>query len=320
MGRSGIEWTQETWNPLAGCSAVSAGCTHCYAAVMTKRLAAMGQAKYQGLLNSSGHFNGKINFDEGALGIPLRRKKPTVYFVNSMSDLFHENVPFEFIDRVFAVMALCPQHTFQVLTKRPERMAAYLTGSCDITKRWALKAWDLPGGEWLNSVGFLEGIAQGLETVRAIFGPPLPNVWLGTSVENQAAAHRVDTLRTVPAAVRFLSCEPLIGPLEVNLEGIHWVIAGGESGTGARPCCVDWLGDVVAQCKAAGVPCFVKQMGRVCDMGECICGQNRDGHWKGPSVCFNCGGWKFFKDKKGGDPAEWPEDLRVREMPAGVTA
>jgi protein gp37 len=281
MSKSPIEWTEETWNPLAGCSAVSKGCTNCYAAVMTKRLAAMGQAKYSGLLNSSGHFNGKINFDEAALSIPLKRKKPTTYFVNSMSDLFHEAVPFEFIDRVFAVMALCPQHTFQVLTKRPERMAEYL-----------LKHADSEDIAWHANVEILK-LGHGGGRVKW----PLPNVWLGTSVEDQAAADaRIPHLLRCPAAVRFLSCEPLLGPVDLTrvslgsskvakdsgplsgytvdfklnaltgapktgIPAVDWVICGGESGADARPMHPDWARGLRDQCEAAGVPFFFKQWG-----------------------------------------------------------
>lgn len=249
---SGIEWTGSTWNPLTGCTPVSAGCKNCYAAKMTKRLAAMGQAKYQGLLNSAGQFNGKINFDDDALSIPLKRRKPTTWFVNSMSDLFHEAVSFEFVDQVFSVMALCPQHTFQVLTKRPERMREYVGGDPIARGYLVGKATDKFGG---------------LPTTKGFFGAesrwqwPFANVWLGTSVENQSVLHRIDELRGCPAVVRFLSLEPLLEDLgAINLEGIDWVICGGESGSGARPMHPDWARELRDQCVAAGVPFFMKQM------------------------------------------------------------
>ena len=237
---------------------------------MTNRLANMGQDKYCGLTanNHRGerHFNGVVRCIEEAMGIPLKRRKPTTYFVNSMSDLFHRDVPFGFVDKVFAVMALCPRHTFQILTKRPERMAEYMAG-------------------------------------RAAVSPP--NVWLGTSVENQAAAdERIPHLLETAAAVRFLSCEPLLGPLTtLGLRGLNWVIVGGESGPNARPCNIDWIRAIVQQCREAGVPCFVKQLGS-------------------HPIGRHSSGFDFrlkLKDRKGGDPAEWPEDLRLREMPRGYS-
>lgn len=226
---------------------VSAGCTNCYAMTMAARLEAMGQAKYAGLTRKQGKralWTGKINLVEDALTIPLERKKPTTWFVNSMSDLFHEDVPFDYVDRVFAVMALCPHHTFQVLTKRPERMVEYAANP-----------------------GRLSAIAQ--EVARMGYGEasmgvrlPLPNVHLGTSIENQATAdERSVHLRKVPAAVRWYSIEPLLEAVTVPLDGIDWAVVGGESGPGARPCNVEWLRSIVRQFAAAGVPVFVKQLG-----------------------------------------------------------
>ena len=225
---SNIEWTEQTWNPITGCTRVSAGCDNCYAVEMTHRLEGMGQTeKYGGLtvMNNKGdrHFNGTVRCHEDTLSIPLKRRKPTMYFVNSMSDLFHRDVPFDFIDKVFAVMALCPQHTFQVLTKRPERMAEYLAqavNSVNLQKEM----------DRLTS----EVEAESFEDVW-----PLRNVWLGTSVENQQAWwDRYLHLTRCPAVVRFISAEPLLGPVEMEPElsadgMIHWVIVGGESGKGA---------------------------------------------------------------------------------------
>ena len=214
MTRSKIEWTEQTWNPVAGCTWVSPGCDNCYAARMTRRLEAMGHAKYAGLTTTK-HFNGKIRTDDKSLDIPLNRKKPTMWFVNSMSDLFHKDVPFEFIDKVFAVMALAKQHTFQVLTKRPQWMYEFVR-----------KHLCRDGVLYLRSHH---------DDVRIYGSWPLPNVWLGTSVENRDTMHRIDTLRECQAAVRFLSLEPLLEDLgEIDLHGINWVIVCGESGPGAR--------------------------------------------------------------------------------------
>jgi len=211
-----IEWVKngdgsrgQTWNPIVGCSRISAGCQHCYAEVMTKRLEAMGQPKYAGLLNKQGRFNGVTRFDEEALLIPLRRKKPTTYFVNSMSDLFHESIPDEWIDKVFAVMALSPQHIFQVLTKRADRMERYVC---------TLRSYDGPLSDfWLGDA--LE--ADCGKTFPALkhtrIDKPLPNVWLGVSAENQEEANaRIPHLLDTPAAVRFVSAEPLLGPVDIR--------------------------------------------------------------------------------------------------------
>lgn len=222
-GRSRIEWTETTWNPTTGCDRISAGCDNCYALTLAKRLKAMGSAKYQldGDPRTSGAGFG-VAVHEGTLAAPLRWRDPRLVFVNSMSDLFHARVPVEFIQRVFAVMAATPRHTYQVLTKRSIRL-----------RRLA---------------GRLEWPA---------------NVWMGVSLESLDVAHRVDDLRRVPAAVRFLSCEPLLGPLAggLDLEGMGWVIAGGESGPNARPMAPAWVEDLRDACLAAGVPFFFKQWG-----------------------------------------------------------
>jgi protein gp37 len=293
---SGIEWTEATWNCLAGCEAVSPGCAHCYAATMTRRLEAMGQADYAGLTTDK-HFNGMVRCLPHKLDIPLKRRKPTTYFVNSMSDLFHEDVPDEFIAEVFSVMAQCPQHTFQILTKRAERMQALLSGPKDHSL-WHPLIWH---------------------------GGALPNVWLGVSAEDQERAdERIPWLLETPAAVRFVSAEPLLGPVDITgfmhdsicfetLDDIgcicskprevhlDWIIVGGESGGEARPCETNWIRSIVRQCKAAGVACFVKQVGAFprFDRDEAT---------------------NFVRDKKGGDPAEWPEDLRIRQMPVAGKA
>lgn len=227
---SSIEWTDATWNPVAGCTPVSPGCLNCYAARMALRLERMGgevAKKYAGTAkrarNGRPVFTGRINLDPESLEIPTRWRKPRRIFVNSMSDLFHDAVPLEFIQQVFAVMERCPWHQFQVLTKRPERVVEV--------------AGDLP---WPK------------------------NVWMGTSVENALYTHRAETLRKVPAHVRFLSVEPLLGRIRrLPLEGIHWVIVGGESGPGARLIEEAWVIEIQQQCVRRGVAFFFKQWGGV---------------------------------------------------------
>lgn len=295
MKNTSIEWTDATWNPIRGCSRVSEGCRHCYAEREANRHKGPG-APYEGLVHLvNGHptWTGQVRFVENHLLDPLKwRGKPLFdlvsekrvgydrlrIFVNSMSDLFHENVPDEWIDRIFAVMALCPQHTFQILTKRPKRMleylragdahprvAAYALGVCDVHYKPPRDLSLLKPGQW-----------------------PLPNVWLGVSVENQAAAdERIPLLLQTPAAVRFLSCEPLLGPVSLeelpsasgigrhldalNNAGvdpgalisskIDWVIAGGESGPDTRAMQPDWVRSLRDQCLPAGTAFFFKQWG-----------------------------------------------------------
>lgn len=260
---SKIEWTEQTWNPIGGCTKVSPGCANCYAVSFAHRHAnnpTVGD-KYKGLTvkhsNGKVDWSGKIHLYPERLEIPLRRKKPTMYFVNSMSDLFHEDVPFEFIDKVFAVMAICIEHTFQVLTKRPKRMAEYFSQS-GLNERLEEVADVL-----LVKTG---GLHDALNNV------PLPNVWLGVSVENQAAAdERIPLLLQTPAAIRFLSCEPLLGPVDLrpswmnptrqNDNPVSWVICGGESSPNARPMHPDWARGLRDQCKAANIPFYFKQWG-----------------------------------------------------------
>lgn len=226
MAETQIEWTDATWNPVAGCTIVSAGCTHCYAMEMARRLEAMGVAKYERLTRKSGKraiWNGAVREDRNALTIPQRWKKPRKIFVNSMSDLFHERVSDAFIADVWRVMGATPWHSYQILTKRPERMAELLTQA----------EWDV-----------------------------LPNVWLGTSVEDAEVAHRIDHLRRVPAAIRFISFEPLIGPVgDADLTGIHWAIVGGESGRLARPIKEQWIDEIHDLCGLFETAFFFKQWG-----------------------------------------------------------
>jgi protein gp37 len=226
MAETQIEWTDATWNPVAGCSLASAGCKNCYAMQMARRLEAMGIDKYKGLTQKRGKnitWNGTVREDESSLLIPYKWKKARKIFVNSMSDLFHNDVSDEFILSVWKVMLETPQHNYQILTKRPERMRQIVTDK--------------------------------IESV-------LPNVWLGTSVENSEAIDRIDHLRTTPAAIRFISFEPLIDSVGlVNLKNIHWAIVGGESGNKARPIKEEWIDEIHAQCHAYDTAFFFKQWG-----------------------------------------------------------
>jgi protein gp37 len=250
-----ISWTDSTWSPVTGCTKVSEGCRSCYAEAISKRFGR----------------DFSVQAHPERLDIPLHWRKSRRIFVCSVSDLFHEDVPFDFIDRVFKTMVLARQHTFQCLTKRPERMLEYLT-----SLEADLDAWPLPV-EKGNSRIVLTSLMKGLSTLW-----PLSNVWLGVSVESAKYLPRLDVLSKVPAKVRFVSCEPLLEPLDLRKwltnphtcicsmpKGLHtpkctenslsWVIIGGESGLGHRPMQVEWVEDIANQCKAAGVPLFVKQ-------------------------------------------------------------
>lgn len=232
---SKIEWTQTTWNPVMGCRMVSAGCAHCYAERMARRLAGMAKglerigrpagrtANYAQVIDENGRWNGRVFLDYDAVNDPLSWRLPRTIFVNSMSDLFHEEIPLDFVKRVFDVMNRCPQHTFQVLTKRPERAAEFS-----------------PSLSWA------------------------PNVWMGTSVESAAVIDRVGHLRRTDARIKFLSVEPLLGPIpRLPLSNIDWVIVGGESGPGARPMKPDWVRQIRDRCFAQEVAFFFKQWGGV---------------------------------------------------------
>jgi protein gp37 len=226
MAETSIEWTDSTWNPVAGCSILTAGCTNCYAMRMAARLEAMGTDKYAGTTRESGgraKWTGKITLDYKSLTVPKTWSKPRRVFVNSMSDLFHSDVPPDFIRQVWMTMEATPRHTYQILTKRPDRMAEVL-GNGDF--------------------------------------PVLPNVWLGTSVEDGRVLDRLDKLRMVPAAIRFVSFEPLIGSVVgAELHEIHWAIVGGESGPGARHMDPTWVDEIEAACRHAGTAFFFKQWG-----------------------------------------------------------
>lgn len=259
MSKSRIAWTERVWNPVRGCSPVSSGCAHCYAARMATRFSGAGQP-YQGLARD-GKWTGAVRFVPEMLGAPMRWRKPALVFVNSMSDLFHRDVTDEQIVAVFGVMANCQQHTFQVLTKRPERVV-----------KLAHKI------KWTT------------------------NVWLGVSVENQRVLDaRVPLLLDTPAAVRWVSAEPLLGPLDFSPWSyevlscppprslLDWIVVGGESGPSARPCDWRWLHSVVAQCAVTNTPCFVKQLGEHSNLET--------------------------QDRVGRNPDEWPRALRVRQWP-----
>jgi protein gp37 len=286
---TGIQWTDETWNPTTGCDKVSPGCGlprfdgddtgGCYAMTMAKRLKGMGQAKYQndGDPRTSGPGFG-LTVHPDALTVPLRWRKPRRVFVNSMSDLGHARIPADFLAQVWAVMAVTPQHTYQILSKRPHRLSRVLLDDRFQSKvDAAIDAAIDAEGLWL----------PGLDPVPW----PLPNVWMGTSIELDRYCPRADSLRETPAAVRFLSLEPLLGPLpSLDLTGIDWAIIGGESGGGSRPLDLAWVRDIIGRCREAGTAVFVKQLGS-------RWAQENGGH------------------SKGGDWDRWPEDLRIREFP-----
>jgi protein gp37 len=272
-----IEWTDKTWNPITGCTKVSAGCKNCYAEGVANRFWGDRPFSY-------------LQFHPERLLQPLKWRKPCMVFVNSMSDLFHEQINPGRLDQIFAMMALTPQHTYQILTKRPERMLEYLCG-------------ESRHGKILLASKGNPNIPSGMYPLAPHW--PLPNVWLGVSAENQKAAdERIPLLRQIPAAMRFLSCEPLLEEVRNGLgfkDGINWVIVGGESGPKARPCDITWIRSIVQQCKDAGVPCFVKQLGSrptiqsLPEMGGVI---------------------PYLATGKGNNPEEWPEDIRVRQMPS----
>jgi len=321
MGITSIEWTDVTWNPVRGCSRVSEGCRNCYAERQGGRWAAPGKP-YHGLvkLTKAGpRWTGRVELIERHLEDPLQWRRPLRVFTNSMSDLFHEKLRDEQIDRVFAVMALASQHTFQCLTKRPERAVEYLATNEHVPMAFITEA---RVGREATAIARRRG-----ENVESAWWDlwwtwPLPNIQIGTSVENVETKHRIDTLRRVNAAVRFLSLEPLLEDLgTLDLTGIHWVIVGGESGPGARPCDLGWVYSIVEQCRVARVPVFVKQLGAVPMMDQeiwdvepltkLLSASNRNRVPQG-FVPLK------FADRKGGDWDEWPAELRVREFPGVV--
>lgn len=304
-GKTSIEWASKSWNPVTGCSKVSPGCAHCYAETFAERWRGIpGHPYEQGF---------DLRLWPDRLGVPLRWRRPERIFVNSMSDLFHEEVPAEFIAAVFGVMAAAPQHTFLVLTKRP-----------DLARGWfdwharQVHERDLRWEQWRVCEDAAAERLDDLPAIGAVQPWPLSNVWVGTSIENRRFVGRADELRHIPAAVRFISAEPLLGPLVpqaldddgyiwpgrnpsefvlrrddagLDLAGIDWLIVGGESGPRCRPLQIEWIDDLAAAARAAATALFVKQLG----------GQWARSHRSGSS--------------KGGEPDDWPERLRVRETP-----
>lgn len=374
MSRTEISWTSEVWNCVRGCRRVSPGCGGgvkgpegqsggCYAEAMAARIVRMGgyewidgawrddpkkkhnptaraQAdKYKPLVRIDKHgkarWTGVFAFDPDKLSEPIRRKAPSMFFVNSMSDLFGEGLTNEQIAAVFGVMVACPQHTFQVLTKRPARMVEWF--------RW------VAAEAGAHQLCVVEAIAYPLEfdspkgaRDRLNCGPgwpwPLPNVWLGVSCERQEEAdERIPLLLQCPAAVRWVSAEPLLGPVDLRLyvgpgagvrgeylagtghvrhERLSWVVWGGESGHDARPCAMEWIEDGVSQCLTAGVPPFVKQL------GAHVVSEARSATPEEQAALGLSSKWMWragLSDRKGADMAEWPESLQVREWPAGFT-
>lgn len=337
--KTGIEWTDRTWNPVRGCSRVSPGCVNCYAERQAARFAgtcirhgAVGcttctdpslKAPFNGFATKiNGHpaWTGKVELIESKLTEPLHWKKPQRVFVNSMSDLFHESLPDEAIDRVFAVMALCPHITFQVLTKRAKRMREYFSQEM---------SYDRIAVSWNYSESARRATVTKRSDKAYPWGQwPLPNVWLGVSAEDkQRADERIPELLQTPATVRFVSYEPALGPVDFAQatpcgyycdesvghvdhgfitpgikSGIDWLIIGGESGPMARPFNVEWARGAIEQCKVAGVPVFMKQFGA----------NPRTNAIPGYDDAMRR---IELKDRKGGDMAEWPEWARVREFP-----
>lgn len=300
MGKTSIEWTRgdggslgETWNPVRGCRKISPGCKHCYAEAFASR--------FEGTHGHVYELGFKPRTAPDQLDAPLRWKKPRRVFVNSMSDLFHERFPFEYVGAVFGVMAQSPRHTYMVMTKRHERMVSFY----DWVSEDACGCRGVPEAH-VPEDHVVTTLAANLIEIDQIQRPwPLPNVWMGVSVEDRRyGLPRIEALRKIPAAIRFLSIEPLLEDIgKLDLTGISWVIVGGESGHGARPFDLAWSRSVVRQCREAGVACFVKQLGA------------RPFDSEGPAV----DGVRITEVTtviaKGGDPSEWPPGDWPREFP-----
>ena len=264
MNRTFIGWTDFTWNPVTGCTKVSPGCKHCYAERTFPRI-------------GKGRDFTDVQFHSDRIWQPSSRKKPARIFVCSMADIAHEAITDWQIARIWAMMANCPQHTFQVLTKRPKRLHTLLSQE-----------------SWWAKVEALTHTNPPIHLDR-----PLENVHLGVSMESSSYEERLDYLVDTPAAVHFVSLEPLLEPIDIlHLNALDWVIVGGESGPQARPCDTGWILSIIKQCEKAGVPCFVKQLGR---------------RVRG----INEGAPFTLKDTAGADPSEWPAILRVQQFPMG---
>lgn len=353
-----IEWTDVTWNPVRGCSRVSPGCDHCYAMGQAHRFSGPGNT-YEGLTTirkGKVDWTGAARFVPEMLREPLRWRAPKRVFVNSMSDLFHHSVTNEQIAAVFGVMAACPRHTFQVLTKRPVRAAEWFEWAHDQrchgnTTTEVMRSHAVEVGRFRAVDGSMPK-GPGHKLLGFDTRWPLPNVWMGVSCETQNAAdERIPLLLKTPAAVRFISAEPLLERIDVRpfvYRGTHrvcprclfstnerivdtdcpngdggtlgpdialdGVIVGGESGPGARPCALEWIQAVVAHCRDADVPCFVKQLGAniVSEERACATDEEAASRFGFKSRWL----WRArLTDRKGGDPTEWPEDLRVRRLP-----
>ena len=342
-----IGWTDATWNPITGCSMISAGCTHCYAQTLagTRMKNHWSRRGLTRKTPSGPVWNGEVRFNRKWLDQPLHWKKPRMVFVCAHADLFHEAVDDEWIDMVFAVMVMSNRHTFQVLTKRATRMRGYLS-STDTVGRVASLVAELSTKLYGKSSTRIEHREDGMT------GLVLRNVWLGVSVEDQAnAERRIPLLLDTPAAVRWISAEPLLGPIDLTrlkteeltwqdaLNGrahsaqstwryepkLDWVVVGGESGRHARRMDLQWVRKVVGECQAAQVPVFVKQLGRypgeICKPVDAT--DLERANWKRNGWTHVISGegeqWNRdlrLKDKKGSDPSEWPDDLQVQEYPS----
>lgn len=290
--KTGIQWTDATWNPLRGCTRVSKGCKNCYAEEVAYRFSSPGQP-YEGLIaigKKGPRWNGQIRLVPGKLDEPIRWTKPRMVFVNSMSDLFHHNVPDEYIAAVFGVMAAAKAHTFQVLTKRPDRMKDWFD--------W-LSQQNLPEREYCAEKAF--ELTSRKETKILTKTWPLENVWLGVSCEDQHTTDkRIPVLMNCPACVHWASYEPALGSVDFSAwinksSNLDWIVVGGESGPKARTFSWVWANDVVTAASGSTTKVFVKQLGSKPILGG--------------------SGIISLKNKKGGDPAEWPQFLRVREYP-----
>jgi protein gp37 len=350
MGATKITWTNRVWNPCRGCSPASPGCEHCYAEAMARRFP--WGAK---VTSKKGRWNGKVELLDAKLGDPLRWREPSLVFVNSVSDLFHPAVPFDFVAAVFGVMAAARKHTFQVLTKRPERMAQFFAWlQCEWLEARSSSGYNPRStqADLCTAAAISHGVKPGgpLITASVTAMWPLPNVWLGATAEDQLRLDdRWGYLNHCPAAVRFLSLEPMLGPIDLDRKlgrwsecpacgegvkldedgccatcgedayrwGVDWVIVGGESGPRARPCDARWIRNVVAKCRKAEVPCFVKQLGRYAlggprDIEEVNAIREKREIRRG---CPD-GTWRLALDGEARLPALWPHDLRVQEYPA----